>query len=61
MMILIQDIEDYLKCLKSIGYRIVEIKINADKNLIGNLERLGIVHILVNDETIKSWVDPYEE
>ena len=26
-----------------------------------HLERLGIVHILVNDQTIKSWVDPYEE
>ena len=31
------------------------------KNLIGNLEWLGIVHILVNDKTIVSWVDPYEE
>lgn len=28
------------------------------ENLIGNLERLRTVHILVNDETIKSWVDP---
>lgn len=26
-------------------------------NLIGNLEKKGICHILVNDETIKSWVD----
>jgi len=25
--------------------------------LIGNLEKKGICHILVNDETIKSWVD----
>ena len=36
-------------------------KLSLIKNLIGNLERLGIVHILVNDGTIKSWVDPYEE
>lgn len=26
-------------------------------NLIGNLEKKGICHILVNDEMIKSWVD----
>lgn len=25
--------------------------------LIGNLEKKGICHILVNDEKIKSWVD----
>lgn len=34
-------------------------KLSLIKNLIGNLERLGIVHILVNDKTIPSWVDPY--
>ena len=26
------------------------------RNLIGNLEKKGICHVLVNDETIKSWV-----
>ena len=41
--------------------QLTKSKLMLIKNLIGNLERLGIVHILVNDETIKSWVDPYEE
>lgn len=36
-------------------------KLMLIKNLIGNLERLGIVHILINDEMMKSWVDIYEE
>jgi len=26
------------------------------RNLIGNLEKKGICHILVNDGTIESWV-----
>lgn len=41
--------------------QLTKSKLMLIKNLIGNLERLGIVHILVNDETIPSWVDPYEE
>ncbi len=41
--------------------QLTKSKLMLIKNLIGNLERLGIVHILVNDGTIKSWVDPYEE
>ena len=28
--------------------------------MIGNLEKKGICHILVNDERIKSWVDIYD-
>lgn len=31
------------------------------KNLIGNLEKKGLCHILVNDGTIVSWVDPDAE
>jgi hypothetical protein len=30
------------------------------KNLIGNCERIGIIHILVNDGIITSWVNVYE-
>lgn len=41
--------------------QLTKSKLILMKNLFGNLERLGIIHILVNDETIKSWVDPYEE
>lgn len=51
-----------LEVLKKISdIQLTKSKLMAIKNLIGNLERLGIVHILVNDQTIKSWVDPYEE
>lgn len=51
-----------LEVLKKISdIQLTKSKLMLIKNLIGNLERLGIVHILVNDETIKSWVDPYEE
>lgn len=32
-------------------------KLSLIKNLIGNLEKKGICHILVNDDKIKSWVD----
>lgn len=31
--------------------------LNQIRNLIGNLEKKGICHILVNEGTIKSWVD----
>ena len=31
------------------------------RNLIGNMERKGIYHILVNDGTIQSWVQKDEE
>ena len=49
-----------LEVLKKISdIQLTKSKLMLIKNLIGNLERLGIVHILVNDETIKSWVDPY--
>ena len=51
-----------LEVLKKISdIQLTKSKLMLIKNLIGNLERLGIVHILVNDETIPSWVDPYEE
>lgn len=40
--------------------QLAKSKLILIKNLRGNLERLGIVHILVNDETIPSWVEPYE-
>lgn len=51
-----------LEVLKKVSdIELSKSKLMLIKNLIGNLERLGIVHILVNDETIKSWVDPYEE
>lgn len=46
---------------KTSDIQLTKSKLMLIKNLIGNLERLGIVHILVNDETIKSWVNPYEE
>lgn len=39
--------------------QLTKSKLSLIKNLIGNLERRGIVHILVNDRTITSWVDPY--
>ncbi len=32
-------------------------KLSLIKNLVGNLEKKGICHILVNDDKIKSWVD----
>lgn len=51
-----------LEVLKKISdVQLTKSKLMLIKNLIGNLERLGIVHILVNDKTIASWVDPYEE
>jgi hypothetical protein len=51
-----------LEVLKKISdVQLTKSKLSLIKNLIGNLERLGIVHILVNDKTIASWVDPYEE
>ena len=51
-----------LEVLKKISdVQLTKSKLSLIKNLIGNLERLGIVHILVNDKTITSWVDPYEE
>lgn len=51
-----------LEVLKKISdVQLTKSKLMLIKNLIGNLERLGIVHILVNDKTIPSWVDPYEE
>ena len=54
--------DEDVKVLKKISdIQLTKSKLMLIKNLIGNLERLGIVHILVNDETIKSWVDPYEE
>lgn len=51
-----------IEVLKKISdIHLTKSKLMLIKNLIGNLERLGIVHILVNDETIPSWVNPYEE
>lgn len=51
-----------VEVLKKISdVKLEKSKLMLIKNLIGNLERLGIVHILVNDKTIPSWVDPYEE
>lgn len=51
-----------VEVLKKISdIQLTKSKLMLIKNLIGNLERLGIVHILVNDETIPSWVDLYEE
>ena len=51
-----------LEVLKKISdVQLTKSKLSLIKNLIGNLERLGIVHILVNDKTMKSWVDPYAE
>lgn len=51
-----------LEVLKKISdIQLTKSRLSSIKNLIGNLERLGIVHILVNDKTIASWVDPYEE
>ncbi|WP_334196212.1 ABC-three component system protein [Muricomes intestini] len=51
-----------LEVLKKISdVQLTKSKLSLIKDLIGNLERLGIVHILVNDGRIKSWVDPYEE
>ncbi|MDY2945237.1 MAG: ABC-three component system protein [Lachnospiraceae bacterium] len=51
-----------LEVLKKISdVQLTKSKLSLIKNLIGNLERLGIVHILVNDKTMASWVNPYEE
>lgn len=51
-----------LEVLKKISdIQLTKSKLILIKNLIGNVERLGIVHILVNDKTMTSWVDPYEE
>lgn len=51
-----------LEVLKKISdVQLEKSKLMLIKNLIGNLERLGIVHILVNEKTMVSWVDPYEE
>ena len=51
-----------LEVLKKISdLQLTKSKLSLIKNLIGNLEKLGIVHILVNDKTIISWVDPYAE
>lgn len=51
-----------LEVLKKISdIQLTKSKLMLIKNLIGNLERLGIVHILVNDKTMVSWVNPYEE
>ena len=51
-----------LEVLRKISdIQLTKSKLILIKNLIGNLERLGIVYILVNDEAIKSWVDSYEE
>lgn len=51
-----------LEVLKKISdVQLTKSKLSLIKNLIGNLERLGIVHILVNDKMIMSWVDPYAE
>ncbi len=51
-----------LEVLKKISdVQLTKSKLSLIKNLIGNLERLGIVHILVNDKTMISWVDPYAE
>ena len=51
-----------LEVLKKVSdIQLTKSKLSLIKNLIGNLERLGIVHILVNDKTITSWVDPYAE
>lgn len=48
--------------LKAILERITTISLTKSAlmnvvGLVGNLEKKGICHILVNDETIKSWVD----
>lgn len=51
-----------LEVLKKVSdVQLTKSKLSLIKNLIGNLERLGIVHILVNDKTITSWVDPYDD
>lgn len=51
-----------IEVLKKISdVQLTKSKLMLIKNLIGNLERLGIIHILVNDKTMVSWVDPYEE
>lgn len=51
-----------LSVLKKVtDIQLTKSKLMLIKNLIGNLERLGIVHILVNDGVVRSWVDPYEE
>ena len=41
--------------LQSDGDSSAEI-LSQMRNLIGNLEKKGICHILVNDGTIESWV-----
>lgn len=48
--------------LKAVLDRITTISLTKSAlinvvGLIGNLEKKGICHILVNDEKIKSWVD----
>lgn len=51
-----------LEVLKKISdVQLTKSKLSLIKNLIGNLERLGIVHIMMNDKTMTSWVDPYAE
>ena len=60
------DYDDGYKRLIEVLKKISDVQLTKSKltlirNLIGNLERLGIVHILVNDKTIPSWVDPYAE
>lgn len=56
------DHEDGLKRLNEVLKKITSTTLNKSvlmqiANLIGNLEKKGICHILVNDNKIKSWVD----
>ncbi len=53
---------DGFERLNTVIEKVMDISLNKSalmqcQNLIGNKERQGVLHILVNDEKIKSWVD----
>lgn len=53
----INGYERLLAVLEKITSTTLDLSVlNQIRNLIGNLEKRGICHILVNDGTIKSWV-----
>lgn len=60
------DYPNGYKRLNEVLKQVTNVQLNESKlilitNLIGSLQKLGIVHILVEEGTIPSWVDPYKE
>jgi hypothetical protein len=60
------DYENGYERLIAVLKKVTDIQLTNSRlsiihDMIGTLERKGIIHILVNDNNIKSWVDPYEE